>query len=208
MFLAYEVKPATSESAKKQPLVLDLRKVYNRPSLTAAAATTTTTTTHGQPQEFVRGDILGFCEITQRPYGIGATKANKRGLQEGEECVRPVLTNLAVSQTARTLGIGSKLLEACGQHVARTWNLNEIILEVEDYNTNALEFYDKRGYDVIFSDPASRRFDVGGIVLRKVRCTRRILRKVLALQRAQSAGEQSKLSLDLFFAKLLPKVGA
>jgi ribosomal protein S18 acetylase RimI-like enzyme len=186
MFLAYEVKPATNGAALEQPLILDLNHVHNLPS-------------YARNQDFVRGEILGFCEITQRPYGLGKIDETER--------LRPVLTNLAVSQKARELGIGSKLLDECERYAARDWKLNEIILEVEDYNTQALDFYANRGYEIIFSDPASRRFDVSGLILRKVRCTRRILRKVLTLQRAQSASDELKMiSLD-FFQKLMPKVG-
>ena len=58
MFLAYEVIPATETAARQQPLILDLNNVYNLPSYAAN-------------EDWVRGEILGFCEITQRPYGLG-----------------------------------------------------------------------------------------------------------------------------------------
>ena len=150
-------------------------------------------------QPFVRGGLLGFCEITQRPYGLG------EGIATGADPVRPILTNLAVSRKARTLGIGSKLLDRCERHVARNWNMNEIVLEVEDYNTQALNFYVKRGYEVLYADPASRRFDVGGLVLRKVRCTRQILRKNLAWQRAQQAGEEVTGRNFNLFSQFVPR---
>jgi hypothetical protein len=73
--------------------------------------------------------------------------------------------------------------------------MNEIILEVEDYNIQALEFYRKRGYDVLFSDPASRRYDVQGLWLRKVRCRRDVMRKVF------HGGRMNKVensAMDLF----------
>jgi ribosomal protein S18 acetylase RimI-like enzyme len=181
MFLAYEVKEANLESFRNQPLLLDLDRVYNLQSLSSS---------HNRNTEYVRGDILGFCEITQRSYGLGHI--------DETEMMRPILTNLAVSQEARTYGIGSKLLDECERHVAQHWKMNEMVLEVEDYNNVALEFYAKRGYQVIFNDPASRRFDVGGLMLRKVRCTRQILRKVLAQQRAQSASEEYGATWDLF----------
>ena len=184
MFLAYEVKPAAK--GENQPLILDLNNVFNLPS-------------YARNQEFVRGEIFGFCEITKRAYGIG--QVNEM------ESDRPVLTNLAVSKTARELGIGSKLLDECERHVAYNWKFNEIILEVDDYNAPALDFYGKRGYDIIFSDPASRRYDVSGFFLKKVRCTRRIMRKVLALKIPQSESEEIKV-FDFFFTKLMPKVGA
>jgi ribosomal protein S18 acetylase RimI-like enzyme len=173
MFLAYEVKPATGKDAMTKPLILNVNQIQNLPPSSSSKS--------NEPQEFVRGRILGFTEITQRPYGLG-------GVDDATPN-RAVLTNLAVSPIARKSGIGSKLLKACEDHVVRKWDMKEIVLEVEDYNGNALEFYSKRGYQIMFSDPASRRFDVGGLFLRKVRCTREILRKPLVLQ---SAGQRAK----------------
>jgi ribosomal protein S18 acetylase RimI-like enzyme len=170
MFLAFAAEPALVESPEK-PLIMDNGEIQNLPDYLAN-------------QPFVRGELLGFVEITQRPYGLG------EGPNIGSDRLRPILTNLAVSRRARTLGIGSKLLDRCERHVAGTWRMNEIVLEVEDYNTKALDFYTKRGYEILYSDPASRRFDVSGLVLRKIRCTRQILRKDLTWQIAQIAGEQ------------------
>lgn len=186
MFLAFAAEPAlNSRYYQRRPLITDNNEIYNLPDYVA-------------DQPFVRGELLGFCEITKRHYGLG--------MQE-DEIVRPVLTNLAVSRRARTLGIGSKLLDRCERHVARNWRMNEIVLEVEDYNTQALEFYVKRGYEVLYADPASRRFDVGGLVLRKVQCTRQVLRKNLALQqRAQQAGEETTGRSNFsFFSQFVPR---
>jgi hypothetical protein len=63
------------------------------------------------------------------------------------EMMRPILTNLAVLQTARRLWIGSQLLDKCEGHLAKQWKLNEMILEVEDYNTRALDIYGRRDKD-------------------------------------------------------------
>ena len=79
------------------------------------------------------------------------------------------------------------MLETCEQHVAETWKKDEIILEVEDYNDQGLEFYRKRGYEVLFSDPTSRRYDIQGFWLNKVRCRRDIMRK--ALERTGTGGK-------------------
>ena len=145
MFLAYEVVPVTSEAtAFKKPLILDLETVENLSSADK-----------NRGVEYVRGDLLGFCEITRRPYGLGK-KQNVIYDDEPatEPSPRPILTNLAVKKKMRKYGVGSKLLDACEQHVAQRWSLDEIILEVEDYNTRALDFYSKRGYELIFDDPA------------------------------------------------------
>ena len=168
MFLAYQVLEAEASTALTRPLILDLNRVYNLPS------------SRSNNQEYVRGDMLGFVEITQRSYGLG------NGQVDEMETLRPVLTNLAVSSKARQSGIGSQLLEECERHIVREWFLNEVVLEVEDYNTNALDFYGKRGYQVVFNDPASRRYDVNGLVLRKIRCTRAIMRKALTAQQPRT----------------------
>ena len=199
MFLAYEVKLAKGKDAMTKPLILNVNQIQNLPANSSRSSS-------NEPQEFVRGRLLGFTEITQRPYGLG-------GVDDGTPN-RAILTNLAVSQIARKSGIGSKLLKACEDHVVRKWEMNEIVLEVEDYNVNALEFYSKRGYQIMFSDPASRRFDVGGLFLRKVRCTREILRKSLVFQSATkrakdeavAGGGTSNRTYDLF-QKLRETVG-
>ena len=168
MFLAYQVLEAEASTALTRPLILDLSTVYNLPS------------SRSNNQEYVRGDMLGFVEVTQRSYGLG------NGQVEAMETLRPVLTNLAVKSKARQSGIGSQLLEECERHIVRVWNLKEVVLEVEDYNTNALDFYGKRGYEVVFNDPASRRYDVNGLVLRKIRCTRAIMRKELTVEQPRT----------------------
>ena len=215
MFLAYEVRKTTGTGeALRQPLLMDdeLAGAYNLPPPGDNG---------GDDEEdacYVRGDMLGFVEVTQRPYGLGtnadagssaallaaaamagAAAATAAGAAAGggsdslseppgssssfspknNNNNRPVLTNLAVRKPFRGCGIGSKLLEACEEHVVSGWKMNEIVLEVEDYNDSGLEFYKRKGYTVLFSDPASRRFDIEGFWLSKVRCRRDIMRKTL-----------------------------
>lgn len=192
MFLAYEVVPVVSDkTALEKPLILDLGQVQNLPTKQSGS-------------EYVRGELIGFCEITQRPYGLG----KEQGVVYDDEPappLRPILTNLAVKQDVRKYGIGSKLLDECEQHVAKGWKLDEIILEVEDYNTRALDFYANREYELIYDDPASRRFDVGGLLLRKVRCTRKVFKKVLS---EVGAGKKDTVTIDLdFFKRIRQTVG-
>ena len=92
---------------------------------------------------------------------------------------RPVLTNLSVAINARKSGVGSKLVDACEKTVSREWGKSEIVLEVEEDNVTASSWYQKRGYRVLFSDSISKRYDVGGLVVKKVPCTRQVLRKPL-----------------------------
>jgi len=192
MFLAYEVKRVTGITAVlTQPLLLDdeLLKVCNRERIRDED--------DEDDDYYVRGDLLGFVEITQRPYGLGntledspsssspssseivTTEYDTLGGGVNDIPMRPVLTNLAVLRGARRYGIGSKLVDACEMHVRKRWNMNEIVLEVEDYNTKGLEFYRRRGFEILFSDPASRRYDINSSFwLKKVRCRREIMRKV------------------------------
>jgi len=201
MFLAYEVKRTTDVTdVLSRPLLMEeeLKGAYNMEGLSSSSSPDAKGNQKriiidndnggGGGDCFVRGDLLGFVEITQRPYGLGkATESSPsdmasvlEGFSFNERPMRPVLTNLAVNKAARQYGIGSKLLEACEEHVRNGWDMNEIVLEVEDYNTKGLEFYRQRGYEVLFSDPASRRYDIQGFWLNKVRCRREIMRKVFS----------------------------
>lgn len=180
MFLAYEIRDATgTDAALSQPLLMDdeLEGAFNLGGGGGGSNTNSNC--------YVRGDLLGFVEITQRSYGLGGTSVESPSLLEGLASstsgrkMRPVLTNLAVSKESRKYGIGSRLLEACEDHAYADWKMAEMILEVEDYNDEGLEFYRRRGYEIIFSDPASRRYDIQGFWLNKVRCRRDIMRKPL-----------------------------
>ena len=180
MFVARRIVPATTATTRKTPLLLDLANVYNLKDKNA---------------DYCRGEVLGFVEVTQRPYSVAGTESMGGGLNQdatrrkmrrrGFYTDRPVLTNLSVTYEARKSGVGGRLLEQCERQVLSRWNLQEIILEVEDDNTNALTFYAKRGYKVLFEDPASRRYDTNGLVLRQLRCRRKILRKTLMSSPAQ-----------------------
>jgi ribosomal protein S18 acetylase RimI-like enzyme len=193
MFLAYEVVPVAQDFCQ-EPLILDFSKVYNLAK-------------RNNRQEYVRGDLLGFCEITQRPYGIGSSSGIVYD-DDPELEVRPILTNLAVKRDMRKYGIGSKLLDECERHVQKDWKLGDIVLEVEDYNTRALDFYSNRGYELIFDDPASRRYDVSGFVLRKVRCTRKVFRKVFDESSSGDKNKEGTVTIDLnFFKRIRETVG-
>jgi GNAT superfamily N-acetyltransferase len=218
MFLAYEVLIADDPSvARRKPLVLDTETIYNVHSLLLGHHDKKDNNHENDDDlkvcsSYVRGRLLGFVEITQRQYGLGTVKDDApheifvNGNNDDDESniknpshphtLRPVLTNLAVAKDVRKYGIGSKLLDACEQHVRQQWKMHEIILEVEDYNSAALKFYLKRGYQVLFSDPASRRYDVQGVWLRKIRCRREVLRKVFYRMDAVELMESG--AMDLF----------
>ena len=192
MLVARRVVPvatATATTARFEPLILDLTNVQNLPANMLQ-----------HQQDFVRGEILGFVEVTQRPYGLGklesslfatttsnmkdndekAHDSQKYNKRNNKNTVRPILTNLSVNYSARKSGLGSALVQRCEEEVIRRWNQKEIVLEVEEDNQRALQFYKKRGYKVLYEDPTSRRYDVSGLWLQKKRCKRYIMRKELS----------------------------
>jgi ribosomal protein S18 acetylase RimI-like enzyme len=174
MFVARQVVAADEADYKKTPILLDLQSVENRSSLPSSA-------------DYCRGPVLGFVEVTQRPYGLGDETAElddaSKITRRKSKCYqsRAILTNLSVQKAARRSGLGSKLVERCEQYVQQDWNMREMILEVEDDNLVAERFYEKRGYNVLFEDPASRRYMVDGFWIQQVRCTRKIMRKDLVM---------------------------
>jgi ribosomal protein S18 acetylase RimI-like enzyme len=179
MFLAYQVVEA-EEGSSASPLISDdLDRVYNFPTNGIGhdanhnvGDNTLPSSRSSNDQEYVRGDLLGFVEITQRSYSLGP---------DDETDVRPFLTNLAVSNKARQSGIGSQLMEACERHIVDVWNMKDVALEVDDDNSNALAFYSKRGYQYRFSSSACQRYDASGWFLKKVQCTKEIRLKTLSV---------------------------
>jgi ribosomal protein S18 acetylase RimI-like enzyme len=189
--------PFTSSSLAylSSPLVLDLSNAYNlRHSLDESNAV----------PDFVRGEILGFVEVTNRQFGLGmaaTTNANGYAALSSSDGYwnrkRPVLTNLSVRRDARGLGVGSKLLELCEQHIVTEWGESEVVLEVEDDNDLAKDFYRKRGYHVLFTDGTARRYDLSGLWLREVRCQRLIMRKQFATESPAEATLQSTVNFGI-----------
>lgn len=59
----------------------------------------------------------------------------------------PYISNLAVAQDYRRLGIGSQLLSKCEQ-IALDWGYHETQLHVLDSNDSAKQMYDKCGYQI------------------------------------------------------------
>ena len=168
------VSPSTSDSSsssnsKSQPLIVDFSQVYHLPA---------------PEEDWVRGEILGFCEVTERTFGIANLRSSKS--------LRPVLTNLSVRADVRQAGIGSKLVDACEDAVLE-WNNNykEVILEVEEDNKKAFQFYKQRGYQVMFEDPACRRYNTNGIWLVKEQCTKICMGKDLSAKVTKKESEAS-----------------
>jgi len=172
MFVARRVLPVSevgTKAALKRPIVLDLDTIVNLPY------------TSKENEDFVKDQVIGFVEVTEKQFGLGTQ------ISEHKRDLRPVLTNLAVHPSFRKAGVGSQLLQACEVIVSQQWkDHDEIVLEVEDDNPKALAFYDKRGYEIVFEDPASRRYDVNGFFLQKKQCTKICMRKALGEERGGS----------------------
>lgn len=199
MFVARRVVPMTTPTvAKSTPLILDLDRIQNGSS--------------DGDDDYVRGEILGFCEVSERPYGLlddkkdnnGPQQPVRRTRQRRKGPLRPILTNLSVKCDARSSGIGGQLVQACEQIVAGSWtNYNEIVLEVETDNESALEFYEKRGYDAMFTDPACRRYSTKGFFLGKERCSKICMRKHVEDAEPELAAENgTKMDLSKVFQNL------
>lgn len=134
------------------------------------------------------------------------------------QSLRPVLTNLSVKPEARCSGVGTALVDACENVVMEPleWNRNyyEMVLEVEEENILAQQFYEKKGYVALFSDPSSRRYDTSGLLLSNVRTTKICYRKDLTQKRAANAAKDiydkdadNHSSIGLWFHKVRRALG-
>mmetsp|Transcript_8938 Transcript_8938/g.16275 ORF Transcript_8938/g.16275 Transcript_8938/m.16275 type:complete len:386 (-) Transcript_8938:47-1204(-) len=196
MFVARRVVvvPASSALILSSPPIVDMSIIYNREGLPK------------RPQdndlEFIRGDVIGFCEVSERPFGLGKNfdeQSDDGGYRERKRPMRPLLTNLSVRPDVRKSGLGSQLVRVCEDAVLQ-WDpaYDEIVLQVEDDNPLALQFYEKRGYASLFADPSCRRFDTSGIFLQQVRTTKICMRK--SLRRGPIGNRNGNGSLGSFFS--------
>jgi len=185
MLVAREVVPAERQTwSTQRPILLDLSQVHNREDCRLE-----------ESLDYMCGDVVGFVEVTKKPYGLGSSDG--LGSVKGQaEPLRPFLTNLSVGQTARCSGVGTRLLERCEREVKDRWNMNEIVLEVEEDNQKALSFYKKRGFDVLYENPASRRYDLNGLWLRQLRCSRYVMRKA-PLQKSTDSDVRATFDIGL-----------
>jgi ribosomal protein S18 acetylase RimI-like enzyme len=182
MVVARRVIPMSSPIVSATtPLILDTSQINNNNNMDTSGT-----------DDWVRGEILGFCEVTERPFGIAAGQKNRGAVNP-----RPVLTNLSVRADARELGMGGKLVHACEDAVLEWENQNEVLLEVEKDNQKAFEFYKRRGYSILFEDPACRRYNTNGILLGKEMCTKICMRKDLKSKAASRQTETGKSSFNL-----------
>ena len=166
---------------------------------------------------YVTGEIIGYVEVMEKQFGLGGNfnnekpkpiinnrKKKKKKKQSGEK-PRPYLGNLSVVSYARKSGIGSKLVETC-EKVVLSWNRGhtEIVLQVEDDNKSAIQFYKRRGYEFVYADPTCRRFDTSGFILKETRVTKYAMLKRLPVANQSKDEEASDIGQKLkgfFFAQ-------
>ena len=182
LFMARQVVPASkAPSPRAKPLDITKTKIYNAKFLD-----------NSKDDDFVLGDVLGFVEVTEKRFRLGEQYESTGTFSEGDDerlrDVRPFLSNLSVREDARKSGVGSALVDMC-EDAIQQWprQYSEIVLQVEDENTLARKFYEKRGYTALFADPACRRFDTNGLILRRVPTTKVAMRKLLASRRRKQS---------------------
>lgn len=145
---------------------------------------------------YVRGSLVGFVEVSNIPYNLGRVEDLEYAKAGMRSPKRAVVSNLVVDQRARKSGIGSRLLEACELHARNQWNAKELILEVEEEeevddiesnegtvetNVKVTEFLNKRGFTILFAEPASQRYDAEtGEVLEQIQRRKDVMSKRIA----------------------------
>ena len=109
---------------------------------------------HASPSAFLTaedegGSIVGRCGLEVKPMtdmGITPSASGIYGQGSSEESQpRVLLRELVVEERCRRQGLGRKLCMQC-EAVARSWGFDEIMLFVDERNTNAVALYEKIGY--------------------------------------------------------------
>jgi len=196
-------------------IIGDTSQIYNLDQLLK------TTQSNGGREVYISGEVIGYCEVTEKNFGLGGkfsntktmkSPSNKKKKKSVSEKPRPYLGNLSVVDYARNSGVGSKLVDTC-EEVVQSWNGNgkhtEIVLQVEEDNKAAIQFYKRRGYEFVFADPTCRRYDTSGFILKETRITKYAMRKQLDTdERNQSqsnsdgkSGDISKKIRNFFFVQ-------
>ena len=86
------------------------------------------------------------------PVTVGTIEVALRSSLWSNNPQHPYISNLAVTQNYRRLGVGSQLLAACEQTVL-DWGYTETRLHVLDRNESAKQLYCKNGYQISQIEP-------------------------------------------------------
>ena len=163
----------------------------------------------GVASQLVAGEIIGYCEMMEKKFGLGGKfegqQPNNDNMRDNddqedkddeEKKLRPYLGNLSVVKYARRSGVGSRLMDE-GEQIVREWDAGhtEIVLQVEEDNPSAIQFYKRRGWEFVFADPTCRRYDTSGFFLKESRITKYAMIKRLDEQKAnQNVGSREASS--------------
>ena len=90
----------------------------------------------------------------------------------------PKIANLAVSPDIRRRGLGSRLLEQCLE-TAKQWKYPTVVLQVEQPNTRAKEFYLSQQFDLVNMDTTTKAWDVSEWELKLVPTSKYFMKKNL-----------------------------
>jgi len=77
----------------------------------------------------------------------------------GTDTIRPIITNLAVREDCRRFGLGKALVDTICESVTKWegFGFNEVVLQVEEDNAGGIKFYNKLGFEIVFTDQTCRR---------------------------------------------------
>lgn len=97
-------------------------------------------------------DSPAISEYNSEPIIVGTIEIALRSALWSTSPQYPYISNLAVAQDYRRLGIGSQLLMACEQ-IALDWGYQETRLHVLDGNESAKQLYCQNGYQISQIEP-------------------------------------------------------
>ncbi|MEO1692477.1 MAG: GNAT family N-acetyltransferase [Cyanobacteria bacterium J06631_6] len=87
------------------------------------------------------------------PVIVGTIELTLRSTLWSNQPQYPYISNLAVAEDYRRLGVGSQLLHACEQ-TALDWGYQEARLHVLDRNQSAKQLYSHNGYQISQIEPS------------------------------------------------------
>jgi len=154
--------------------------------------------------EIFAGDVIGFGEVTSKPFGLGAGDEGYPALA-GTDTIRPIITNLAVREDCRRFGLGKALVDTICESVTKWegFGFNEVVLQVEEDNAGGIKFYNKLGFEIVFTDQTCRRYDTSGIFLKQSRIAKICMKKDIRKLSSKSGSIDSPLQLFSDFRESL-----
>lgn len=180
LIVARRIYPISAAADVNENLLYDESQIYNLENNWSGG------------RGYAIGEIIGYSEVSEKNFGLGGNfDSDQRRDNNRSERPRPYISNLSVIEYARRSGVGSRLLDACEECV-RDWNVpdhTEIVLQVEEDNPTAIQFYKRRGWEFVFADPTCRKYDTSGFFLKESRVTKYAMIKRLSVTNGSSDGD-------------------